>query len=281
MSEIVFIADFYANEINGGGELSNHELIGILTALKFPVTVLKSSQCTVDFLEERKDSYFIIANFIALSDECKQYLQDKCKYVIYEHDHKYLTTRDPSVFKDYKAPAENIINRDFYQKAKGVFCQSALHKEVVTKNLNLNNIHSVGGNLWSLEILNEIEVYTDKEKREKYSIWNSNNPIKCTALARAYCFKNSLEEDLIGPLPYREFLSRLTDNKYFVFFPQTLETLGRVVVEARMSGMTVLSNKKVGALSESWFKLKGKDLIQVMREKRKTIPEKVLEVLMS
>jgi len=45
------------------------------------------------------------------------------------------------------------------------------------------------------------------------------------------------------------------------------------VVEARMMGMTVITNKLVGALSEDWFELKGNELIDVMREKRKVIAD--------
>jgi hypothetical protein len=281
VTDIFFIADFFVDEIVGGGELNNHELIGILTQMGYPITLVKSNQCTLNLLKENLDSHFIVANFIALSEECKFFLQEKCSYIIYEHDHKYLSTRDPSVFPDYKAPQEAVINYSFYENAKGVFCQSKMHKDVVIKNLGLSNIISVGGNLWSLETLNKIREYSKKQKREKYSIWNSYNPIKCTALARAFCFKNKYEEDLIGPLPYNDFLSRLTDNKYFVFFPQTLETLGRVVVESRMAGMTVISNNKVSAISEEWFKLKGEPLIDVMIEKRESIPKKVVEVLFS
>ena len=81
-------------------------------------------------------------------------------------------------------------------------------------------------------------------------------------------------------MPYKEFLNRLTDNKYFIFLPETLETLCRVVVECRMAGMTVLTSEKLGAVSEEWFSLKGEDLIDVMRHKRKTIPDLVLEKLL-
>ena len=38
-----------------------------------------------------------------------------------------------------------------------------------------------------------------------------------------------------------------------------------------MMGMTTITNKLVGALSEDWFEVKGIQLVAVMREKRKTI----------
>ena len=41
----------------------------------------------------------------------------------------------------------------------------------------------------------------------------------------------------------------------------------------------VVTNKKIGAASEEWFRLKGKPLIDKMREKRLQIPEIVLKYL--
>jgi len=43
-----------------------------------------------------------------------------------------------------------------------------------------------------------------------------------------------------------------------------------------MAGMKTITNKKIGAISEPWFKLKGDDLINEMKNKRVTITEKVL-----
>ena len=46
-----------------------------------------------------------------------------------------------------------------------------------------------------------------------------------------------------------------------------------------MAGMTVLTNNKLGAVSEDWFSLKGDELIDTMRKKREEIPSLVLEKL--
>lgn len=281
MTNIVFVADFYVDEVVGGGELNNDELIKILKSLERKVLCLKSRDCSPEFIEENLDSSYIIANFISLPEQSKKILEKKCRYLIYEHDHKYLKSRDPSLFEDYTAPPEEIINYSFYKRSLGVLCQSKLHQQVVKKNLKIEQIYSLGGNLWSLDTLRKLEEYAEKDKQSKYSVWNSYNPIKCSSLAKAYCYKNKLEMDSIGPLPYHDFLEKITNNQNFIFFPQTLETLGRVVVECRMAGMRVISNNKVGALSEDWFKLKGKELIEVMKRKRREIPSLVLNILES
>ena len=69
------------------------------------------------------------------------------------------------------------------------------------------------------------------------------------------------------------------ENKTFVFFPKTPETLSRVTVEARMMNMKTITNNKVGASKEPWFKFKGEELIGKMNEKRETITDRIIEVL--
>ena len=61
--------------------------------------------------------------------------------------------------------------------------------------------------------------------------------------------------------------------------PLSPETLSRVVVEARMMNMAVVSNKNVGATYEPWFKLKGEKLIDYMTTKREEICDKILEAI--
>ena len=154
MNKIIFIADIYAEEWLGGGELNNEELVKLLREKGCEVFTVKSESVNLEFMQHWQSGVkFIISNFIGLSEDCKKYIQDNCEYLIYEHDHKYLKSRDPSGFKDYTAPKEEIINLDFYKNAKAVLCQSKLHAEVVEKNIKTGNVHSVGGNLWSLEIL--------------------------------------------------------------------------------------------------------------------------------
>ena len=58
-----------------------------------------------------------------------------------------------------------------------------------------------------------------------------------------------------------------------------METLCRVVVEARMMNMKAITNGVLGATSEEWFSLKGKELIDLMRQKRESIPKYILETI--
>ena len=276
--KFVFIADFFVNEIIGGGELNNEELINILIDRKLSVKKINSHLVTVDFIEAHKECNFIISNFINLSPKCCEALYDK-KYVIYEHDHKYLKNRNPAIYPEFKVPDSEIVNYKFYKEAAAVLCQSAFHHDIVYKNLKIDNIISLGGNLWSLESLNIIREYSHKDKLRKCSIMDSPILHKNTSAARAFCAHKNIDYELIPSLAYYEFLDRISNNDTLVFFPKTPETLSRIVVEARMMGMKVTTNNLVGATREEWFKLKGPELIDIMVDKRETISNMIIKAL--
>ena len=118
--KFVLIADFFANEILGGGEINNEELVFILKDTGHEVKCINSRFVSPSFLEEHSACNFIIANFVQLSEESKKALL-KNKYIIYEHDHKYLIDRNPALFDNFLAPKEAIVNYEFEQ-----LCQNLL-----------------------------------------------------------------------------------------------------------------------------------------------------------
>ena len=276
MNKYIIIADFFANEILGGGELNNEELCKLLKK-DYDVVKIKSNRVTPEFLT-KMDGNFIVANFIELSENCKRVLEREKRYIIYEHDHKYVRTRNPAEYPDYIAPPEEIINYDFYKNAAAVVCQSAFHESIVKKNLKLDNITNVGGNLWSLESLDLMAELAEKEKVDKCAIMVSSNWHKSTQQAVQFCKTKGIDVDLIYPCDYKEFLERLGQNTKFIFLPKTPETLSRIVVEARMMGLSIIANHNIGATKEKWFSLKGLDLIKVMRDKRQEIVDKIIKI---
>lgn len=274
MTDVVFIADFFVEHVLGGGEINNDELINILSSEGIIVHKIQSHLVTEQLINNFAASVFIIGNFINLSQPAREALFDK-KYVIYEHDHKYLKSRNPATYKNFQAPPDQIINKVFYKSANAVFCQSSFHSEIVTSNLKIDNIISLGGNLWSTEDLGLLRDLSSSKKRDSHSIMESSIPHKNTIDSIRYCKAKNLDYELIPSLPYKQFLKRLGGNKALVFFPKTPETLSRIVVEARMMDMRIITNKLVGASREDWFKLRGEELIEVMEAKRQQIPSLV------
>lgn len=277
--EIYYVSDFFSEQVLGGGELNDKELIQILIENGHKVHKENAHLVSLEILKNYSNCLFIISNFCNLKTECRNYLIDNLDYVIYEHDHKYLTSRNPAEYKNFKAPDREIVNYFFYKNAKKVFCQSNFHKDIIYKNLEINNLENISGNLWSLETLEFIRELSRNNKEEKCSIMNSTIYHKNTSGSIRYANSKSISYELIKSNEYHDFLRQLSKNDRFLFLPKTPETLSRVVVESRMLGCKVITNNLVGASGEEWFSKKGEELIDFMINKRQEIYSKIKSVL--
>ena len=274
MKKVIFIADFFVDEIFGGGELVNEEIIKGLEKNGYSVQKIK---CT-NLKHSMIDCDLLIGNFVSLSEPIKNWIQENCSYSIIEHDHKYVPERDVTGYKDYLAPKAKIINRDFYKNAKNVYCQSKLHAEVVSKNLGITTIN-LSTSIWSDEHLDIIEKLINTEKINKTMILNSKNSIKNTNLCIEYCEKNNIDYDLVGPLPYKELMESMAKYKSVLILPGVLETFNRFLIEARMLGCNVITDNKNGCTSEEWFsRLKGKELLDFIRASKQSFIENFIDV---
>ena len=107
----------------------------------------------------------------------------------------------------------------------------------------------------------------------------SSTPHKNTESTIKYCKLKGYDFEVIQSSVYEDFLVKLSKNKKLIFLPSTPETLSRIIVEARMMGIETTTNKNIGASYEPWIKLKGGELIEVMKQKLVDIPNKVWEAL--
>jgi len=265
---IFFVSDFFIDEVSGGAEINDNIFIEELNK-KLQVKKIKSEN--FNFNIANSDSFFIISNFALVDQNILKFLADKKKYIIYEHDHKYLRHRNPGIYKDFKVPQDQIVNKFFYENAVAVFSQSNFHKNIIKKNLNIENIVNLGGNLWDDNTLYFMKEMNKKVKLDRASILESEIPHKNTVGSIKYCEIKNIQYDLIQDKNYKNFLSKMSNNNLLIFLPQTPETLSRICVEARMSGMKVITNNMIGATQEDWFNMKGEELIDYMRHKRNEI----------
>ena len=113
--EVIFVADFFVDQIVGGGELNNEELIKLLRESNFTVDKRQSHTVDLNFLKQNLKSFFIISNFIHLHQDCRNFLSKNANYIIYEHDHKYLASRNPATYSYFQAPVAELRNYFFYK----------------------------------------------------------------------------------------------------------------------------------------------------------------------
>jgi len=263
--KVAFIADFFSSHLLGGAELNDSVL---LTYLKksFDIDLVHSKDVIIDNLNEY--DFLIVSNFCMLSDKSKSFIQNNSKYIIYEHDHKYVSTRDPSKFIDFEIPENYIMHREFYKNAKKVVCLGQKQVEIISKNLKIENLESISGSLWSQKKLSYLrKLSKNQQKNDKFAIVDSTNPIKNTQKAISFCEKNKIKFELIKSQDPYKFIDMLAGYKGLVFFPGVLESMCRLIIEAKMVNCKLITSPKMlGAFYEPWFSLNGEELIDTIEE---------------
>ena len=112
--EVVFVSDFFLEQgVNGGAEFYNDNLMSLLTD-SYSFTKVQCTQLTPSFILENKDKFFIVANFMTLTEDNKELLKKEVEYIILEHDHKYAANNNPAFFDNFLVPENMVINKDFF-----------------------------------------------------------------------------------------------------------------------------------------------------------------------
>jgi hypothetical protein len=243
-----------------GAELEDLALIKLLN---LPIEEVLCSEVTmID-----RDAIYIISNFVTLPEHIKKDLIKAKNYIIFEHDHKYTPTRNPFSFStEGIVPNDKKINIEFYQGARKVICITEWHENQVKINTGANtaNIH---GGIWLLEELDLFESLVGTNLHEsRYAIfWNAHkNPNE----AMVYASNNKIPYRIIRTISNRTlFLEVLSKHKGLIFFPSIPETGSRLIMESKMLGLDVITNKNSGAANEYWFDKNGKELISLFRNR--------------
>ena len=274
----LLLSDFYLSDLpfGGGAEYNDQILYDLMSSKGIKINRKRSREATQDYLVNlKKDTKIIVSNFIELSEASKNYIINNFDYIIYEHDHKYLRRRIPSLFYGLKAPPSEIVNYDFYKSAKAVLVQSGFHKKIIELNIDIANVVNLSGNLWTDNDFKQFENNLDVHKQDSCSILHSPLINKGTKQAVQYCKKNDISYELTADKNYYTFLKKIAKNKKLIFLPTIPETLSRICVEAKMMGCSVVTNGMVGAKYEEWYSLNGQELIDTMFDKRSAILKKI------
>ena len=268
---IILISDFFIDDFVGGAALNDEEIYRLLSK-RFDALKIKSRYLYEGFIMENFDSLFIISNFFGISPSVKDLIQKKCKYILYCHDYKFVKHTNPAVYPDFMVPPSELINVDFHKAAHKIICQTGFQKDIYDKNLNLpHKTVNFSGNLWSGDHLDLLNDLSRADKNGKCAIINSPYPQKGVKEAVKHCGQNRWNFDIIEDKDYEKFLRKLSQYSKLVFFPSTPETFSRIVIEAKMMGLEIVSNDLIGASHESWYSKEREELMNIMREKKKDL----------
>lgn len=263
--KILFISDFFSSDLIGGAEKNDDVLLNFLSK-KFEVQPIRSDALTEEHI--KNNNFFIISNFVNIPKNILGQLSSK-KFIIYEHDHKYVDTRNPLAYLNFEIPQRSIRNKFLYKRAHKVFVLSSICKTILEKNLRLNNVINIGTSLWSDSDLSKLEniLHSKTERKDEFCVLRSTNPIKGYQNSINFLKSKNLKYNIITSTEQESIWQQMRQNKNFIFLPTTLETFSRISCEAKMLDCNLLTKPSiVGFFSEN-INLSGTELITEIRSR--------------
>ena len=229
--KVLLISDEeYSIKNNGGAECNNHEIIKLLNSSGIKCDFLTTHEFNnkAGFINDY--NLYIVSNFYFISESAKTFLYGK-KYIITEHDYKFVRERNPCFYPNLTVPPEKVVHLDFYRNAKFVLVQSNFQKEVFGRSVKLDNIINFSGNLWADDTLDLILSLSKTPKNGKAAILGEDDyGIKGRDISIEFCKKVHLKYELLPKTDHHSFLKNLSKYSTYVFFPRSPETLSRVSI---------------------------------------------------
>lgn len=284
--KIIFVADFFSEQLTGGAELTT---AAIIEKCPYKYFKINSEHVNQELIEKNKDKYWIIGNCANLShDSIRTLVADKLKYSIIAYDYFYCKYRS-SYFHKMKTGQDCDCHKNqygkfvygFYKNAQNVFFMSSGQmnewKKLFPTMINWEDRLFVQGSTFSdisLDYLKELYIYK-KQNNKKWAVLKGGSWIKNQDETEQYCKQNYIDYELIGGLDPDSFLKNLSNFYGFVFLPKFFDTDPRVIYEALCLGLKVIMNDNVQTKHENFLKKHPLDLIDYLRTRQSYIWEKI------
>ncbi len=260
--DIVIVADFFADEIQGGAELTTKALIESIPQ-GLNVLSIKSQNVSLDTLQENKDRYWIFTNIANLDYNLLPSIAANLDYSIIEYDYKFCRYRSiekHAFVENTECDChENIYGKiisAFFLGAKNVWWMSEAQEKRYTDRFPfLENIDSVVlSSVFSESFFANINKLNDKKlEKSGWRILDSSSWIKGTELAEEYCETHNLEYTRLCNMTHMQVLESLANAEGLVYLPRGGDTCPRLVIEAKLLGCELILNENVQHKDEIWF----------------------------
>jgi len=259
-TEIIFVADLYSNEYIGGAELTTD---AIISYGKQKIFGLHSESLTPELVEKNKDKYWILCNWSQSPIEGRiQLVQSGCKYSIIEYDYKYCKYRSSHLNKlttkmdcDCHADKYGRWVASFYKRAEHIFFMSSGQMNEYCRLFpSLKENSKVLSSVWEEKDYQKLlDIRSTRISNGKWAILKGGSWIKNQQATESYAKSKGLSYELIGGLPYQEFIKKLGEYEGLIFHPAGFDTCPRIVIEAKLMGLQLDLNENVQHKDEEWF----------------------------
>ena len=258
-TQIIFVADMFAEHYVGGAELTTQALI---ESSPYKIFKIKSDSLTSDIINENKDKIWIFGNYTQNIDLIPLIIKNGINYYVLEYDYKYCSYRSPEkheIITKTKCDCEHQNHGKlfyaFFANAIQIFFMSDKQKNVYIKKFPSLLEKSVTlSSVFEDQTLEHLEKLRSNIKNKKdWIVLGSNSWVKGQDNAIEYCKKHKLTYKVIWNMPYEQTLSELAEAEGFVYLPAGGDTCPRMVIEAKLLDCKLILNDNVQHKDENWF----------------------------
>lgn len=289
MNPFVFVSDFFIEDYaQGGAELTMEALI---QSCPETATKLHSRNITQELIEKNPDTNWILVNYSGARAAALQELgsNPNNKFWMIECDYKYCKYRSSHLHKlkenvECDCHLSNIpgkLTKGLMKRSQKTFFMSRGQLDEYCRLFPVMKTYDnlvVQGSTWSkkhLDKLVELEAFS-KKKNGKWAVLGGATWIKNQEATEEHLRKLGLEYDLIGNLPYEDFIEKLSQYTGLCFIPRGFDTCPRIVVEAKLLGLELILGDLVQMKDDAWFVEDKKVLVESLYSKPQDFWNKVL-----
>lgn len=261
-SDIIFIADMFADQYAGGAELTTEALIKTSGDLR--VCKINASDVTMEILSLGFEKYWIFTNFSGLNTELIPTIIANLRYSVVEYDFKYCQYRSPEKHEvatgspcDCHDQMQGKMVSAFFYGSESMFWMSERQKQKYLDHFPFLEKRSnvLLSSIFSKESLEKISMLlaSESQKNDRYLIVGSESWIKGVEDSIQYCEENNLKYEVVSGLSHEKLLEKMNSFKGMVFLPLGGDTCPRTVIEAKLLGCELIINDNVLHKDEPWF----------------------------
>ena len=257
--EIIFVSDFFSDQLLGGAELTFDALIEDCTVAYKRVN---SNSLTKKDIDNNSKNYWIFGNTSLISDELRIYISKNIRYSVINFDYKFCDYRSIEIHRETeKKECDCEIRRNgkiysiFLAKAENLWWMSRKQQEIFHNKFSFlkKNENYVLSSVFSKKTLNAFNQEKIIEKNDTYLIINSNSWVKGYEESIKYAKEKKIKYEVLKDLKHEEILKKFSLSKGLIFLPKGGDTCPRITIEALMFGCDLILNDNVQHKDEEWF----------------------------
>lgn len=264
--KIVWVQDFFPEDLIGGAELTSQALLDSYSGDKNEIYKMHSRDVSLDTLKDAHGrTFWIFGNWTAIDPSLLPTIAANMDYVILEYDYKFCKYRNLEKHLeatgtpcDCHQTNQGKFVEFFYASAKHLFWMSEQQQTITVNRLRqLENVDStVLSSVFHSETLYKLEQLYQSSLGDKTDLWGvlgSDSWVKGTRETLEYAAQKGYKTKLLTGLQYDDMLSELSQLKGFCYQPPGADTCPRIVIEAKLLGCQLDINQNVQHAAEEWF----------------------------